>query len=129
MQSENQKPKKNRKEKLNLVELPKEKIGVLLSLNIYDIKEKIQNVLSEVDNLSIDEEDSKKTLEKLKKSIPNSLSNTLKELKKLSNDISKLYNVNISEKEMKSICEFRKAISNVSDDNISNLIELVLSTK
>ena len=82
MQSENQKPKKNRKQKLNLVELPKEKIGVLLALNIYDIKEKIQNVLSEVDNISIDEEDSKKTLEKLKKSIPNSLSNTLKELKK-----------------------------------------------
>lgn len=129
MEIENQKQKKQRKEKTKISDLPKEKVGVLLSINLFEIKENIQKILSQVENYSLEVENPKKNFEMLQSYLKHSLSNSIKEVKKISDDISTLYDVGIKEKDMKCLYELKKALTKVSPDNISNFMELVSGVK
>ena len=121
-QTEETSKKRKQKEKPDFSSLPKEKAGLLLYINNFEIKEKLQKAVLEVEN-SFKEKDTdpKNSLEKLKTYLPN----ILKDVRRLSSNISKIYNMKLSDKDIQNLYEIRKVLSKVSQDSVSNFMELL----
>lgn len=121
-QNEGQTKKKKQKEKFDLSSLPKEKAGLLLYINSYEIKEKLQKAISEVENsLKEKDTDPSTSLEKLKTYLPN----ILKDVRRISNNISKVYNLKLNDKDIQNLYEIRKVLTKVSPDSVTNFMELL----
>ena len=74
--------KRKKKDKINLSSLPKDKLGILLSVNMFEIKESILKLISNIENFKIDENESQQSIEKFKSNLNSSLSSTLKKNEK-----------------------------------------------
>lgn len=120
--NEGQTQKRKQKEKAALSSLPKEKAGLLLYINAYEVKEKLQKAISEVENSLTEKEiDPKTSLEKLKTYLPN----ILKDVRRISNNISKVYNLKLNDKDIQNLYEIRKVLTKVSPDSVTNFMELL----
>lgn len=118
--------KRKKKDKINLSSLPKDKLGILLSVNIFEIKESILKLISNVENFKIDEIESQQSIEKFKSNLNSSLSSTLKKMKNFSNNISELYDIKMTDKDIANLYEVRKFLSKVSTNNLSDFMEILI---
>lgn len=118
--------KRKKKDKINLSSLPKDKLGILLSVNMFEIKESILKLISNVENFKIDEIESQQSIEKFKSNLNSSLSSTLKKMKNFSNNISELYDIKMTDKDIANLYEVRKFLSKVSTNNLSDFMEILI---
>ena len=118
--------KRKKKDKINLSSLPKDKLGILLSVNMFEIKESILKLISNIENFKIDENESQQSIEKFKNNLNSSLSSTLKKMKNFSNNISELYDIKMTDKNIANLYEVRKFLSKVSTNNLSDFMEILI---
>lgn len=102
--------------------LPADKIGLILLVNLYEIRTSLQLCLEEVQSLNeVLKNESSKV--KIKPSINSSIAESIKRLKELSSVISKIHSPNITDEELKSFYEMQKILSKIPKENVENFTD------
>ena len=107
---------------LDFSTLPSDKVGMILLVNLYEIRKNLQASLEEIQTLNegLKNENSKL---KVKPSTTASLADGIKKLKELSSAISQIHIPDITDEELKSFFEMQKILSKIPKENVENFTD------
>lgn len=107
---------------LDFSTLPSDKVGMILLVNLYEIRKNLQASLEEIQTLNegLKNENSKI---KVKPSTTASLADGIKKLKELSSAISQIHIPDITDEELKSFFEMQKILSKIPKENVENFTD------